>query len=174
MDVSATCLGCGMTVTGCEEPDDITAPLRVAFALCGPAEDTVTISSTVTYDVTLDGTENLVRAAWTSRRLPSPRRAPTPAQCRTRPQAAGAVIPSSPALEDFKVGFKDATATAAGVPAGLVKIKAVKKGSVVVDFEIEVRPRGRPRPTRAPGGLPQPRLCRRGRCAVDNAVSTRI
>ena len=77
MDVSATCLGCGMTVTGCEEPDVITGPL--AFALCGPAEDTVTISSTVTYVVTLPGTENLVRAAWTSRRLPSPRRAPTPA-----------------------------------------------------------------------------------------------
>jgi hypothetical protein len=74
-------------------------------------------------------------------RRPPPRRTATQGHRRARPQAAGAPIPPSPALEDFKAGFKAATATAAGVPASLVKIKAVKKGSVVVDFEIEVMAR---------------------------------
>ena len=95
-----------------------------------------------------------------ARRRPPPRRTATQGHRRARAQAAGAPIPPSPALEDFKAGFKEATAAAADVPPSLVKIKAVKKGSIVVDFEIEVRPA---RPARLELAAPRPRWLV-GRC----------
>ena len=59
--VKDACLLCAIGVFGGGEPDDTTGPL--ASALCGPAAATVTISSTVTYAVSLPDSESLVRLA---------------------------------------------------------------------------------------------------------------